>query len=58
METRNGRPGLAKWMLAALILCVPLVSAAQVGISITIAPPTISALCAEAMTGTVGSVAS
>ena len=39
METRNGRPGLAKWMLAALILCVPLVSAAQVGISITIAPP-------------------
>ena len=39
METRNGRPGLAKWMLAALILCVPLVSAAQVGVSITIAPP-------------------
>jgi hypothetical protein len=39
METRNGRPGLSKWMLAALILCVPLVGAAQVGISITIAPP-------------------
>lgn len=36
---RNGRPGLAQWMLAALMLCAPLVCAAQVGISITIAPP-------------------
>jgi hypothetical protein len=39
MERKHGVRRLTPWMLTFVVLCVPLVSEAQVGISITVAPP-------------------